>query len=132
MIHFLMKISYHIKQLTSTLSIIGLVLLLLFSPCKIRNSIQEVFELPKTEVSNKSIASLKQGTCDISNDAETVLSKSIINLQISQAVLFKPSQFNNDVIALSKRPITQYYNARSAVPPLAPYYILYQNNKAYL
>lgn len=127
-----MKISNHIKQLTSILSIIGLVVLLVFSPCKVRNSIQEVFATTKTEVSNKSISSLKNGTCDISTDAETIISTSNISLQLSKAVLVKPSQFNFNIASLSDRPITQYYNARAEIPPLAPYYILFQNNKAYL
>ncbi|NRR92603.1 hypothetical protein HSX10_13600 [Winogradskyella undariae] len=127
-----MKIPNHIKQATSALSIIGLVLLLVFSPCKVRNSFQNIFELPTTEVSNKSISSLKNRVCDVSIDAEIVISKSYNNLQISQAVLSKKSIFNTSVIASSKKQISQNYSARGEIPPLAPYYILYQNNKAYL
>ncbi|QXP78972.1 MULTISPECIES: hypothetical protein [Winogradskyella] len=127
-----MKRPNHIKQATSALSIIGLVLLLVFSPCKVRNSFQNIFELPTTEVSNKSISSLKNRVCDVSIDAEIVISKSYNNLQISQAVLSKKSIFNTSVIASSKKQISQNYSARGEIPPLAPYYILYQNNKAYL
>ena len=127
-----MKISNYIKQLTSILSIIGLVVLLIFSPCKVRNSIQEVFETSKTEVSNKSISSLKNGSCDISTDTETIISTANQSLQLSQAILIKHKQFNIKTASLADRPITQYYNARAEIPPLAPYYILFQNNKAYL
>ena len=127
-----MKISNHIKQLTSILSLIGLVVLLIFSPCKVRNSIQEVFETQKTEVSNKSISSLKNGSCDMSTDVTTVISNSKSSLQLLQAAVLKKSQFNTQFIALSERPINRYYNARAQIPPLAPYYILFQNNKAYL
>lgn len=127
-----MKIPNHIKHLSSLLSITGLVLLLVLSPCKVRNSIQDVFEIPKTEVSNKSISALKNGTCDVASSVTTVLSKSNISLQLSQALLVKPSAFKTNTIALSERPITQYYNARAEITPLVPYYILFQNNKAYL
>ncbi|WP_179353975.1 hypothetical protein [Winogradskyella vidalii] len=127
-----MKIPNHIKHLCSFLSISGFILLLVLSPCKVRNSIQEVFEVPKTEVSNKSISALKNGTCNVSSTENTILSKSNINLQLSQALLVKPSLFKTNTIALSERSITQYYNARAEIPPVVPYYILFQNNKAYL
>ena len=127
-----MKIPNPIKQLNSILSIIGLVVLLVFSPCKVRNTIQEVFETTKTEVSNKSISSLKSSVCDISTDAALAISKSNHSLQLSQAVLVKRPHFNSNTASLSDRPITQYYNARADIPPLAPYYILFKNNKAYL
>ncbi|EPR70606.1 hypothetical protein ADIWIN_3467 [Winogradskyella psychrotolerans RS-3] len=118
--------------MTSILSIIGLAVLLVFSPCKVRNSIQDIVETPKTEVSNKSISSLKSSVCDISTDAELGISKSNHSLQLSQAVLVKLPQFNGNTASLSDRPVTQYYNARADIPPLAPYYILFKNNKAYL
>ncbi|WP_179339075.1 hypothetical protein [Winogradskyella ludwigii] len=127
-----MKILNLIKKQTSLLSFMGLVLLLVFSPCKVRNSIQDVFEIPKTEVSNKSLSALNSGTCDISTNATTVISNSKSSLQTLQAALVKKSQFTTQFIALSERPISQYYNARAQIPPLAPYYILFQNNKAYL
>ncbi len=107
-------------------------MLLVFSPCKVRNTIQEVFETTKTEVSNKSISSLKSSVCDISTDAALAISKSSHSLQLSQAVLVKRPHFNSNTASLSDRPITQYYNARADIPPLAPYYILFKNNKAYL
>ncbi|MGJ8550621.1 hypothetical protein [Winogradskyella wichelsiae] len=127
-----MKITYHIKQITSALSVIGLVVLLVFSPCKVRNSFQDIFEFPTTEVSNKSLSSLKNRVCDVSVDAEAIISKSYNNLQVSQAVLSKITIFNTSTIAVSQKPVLQSYNARGEIPPLAPYYILYQNNKAYL
>jgi len=126
------KIPNHIKQVSSSLSIIGLVVLLVFSPCKVRNSFQNIFELPVTEVSNKSISSLKNNGCDVSTDTKIVISKSYNKLQISQTVLSKKSIFNTSVITSSKKQISQNYSARGEIPPLAPYYILYQNNKAYL
>ena len=107
-------------------------MLLVFSPCKIRKSFQNIFEFPTTEVSNKSISSLKNRVCDVSIDTETVISKPYSSLQVSQAIFTKKSIFNTSTIASSKKPISQNYRARGEIPPLAPYYILYQNNKAYL
>lgn len=107
-------------------------MLLVFSPCKVRNSIQETLEIPKTEVSNKSLSSLNQSLCNIFTDAETVITKSNSSLQLAQVLPSKHSVFNTKNIALSKRPVSHNYNARDQIPPLAPYYILFQNNKAYL
>lgn len=127
-----MKFLNQLKQLTAILSLIGLVVLLVFSPCKVRNSIQEVFETIKTEVSNKSVSSLKNSTCDISLDTERVIATSNLNFQLSKIVIVKQLLFNTHTIELSDRPITQYYSARDEIPPLVPYYILFKNNKAYL
>ncbi|SDI21937.1 hypothetical protein SAMN04489796_10866 [Winogradskyella thalassocola] len=104
----------------------------MFSPCKVRNSIQDIFETPKTEVSNKSMSSLKSSVCDISTDAELAITKFNHSMQLSQAVLVKLPHFNRNTVPLSDRPITQYYKARADIPPLAPFYILFKNNKAYL
>ena len=109
-----------------------MIVLLVFSPCKVRNSIQDVFEITKTEVSNKSVSTLKNTTCDLSTDINSVISKSSINLEISQALNLNESHFVNNNKVLSDRISIQQYNARDKIPPLAPYYILFKNNKAYL
>ncbi|WP_418638976.1 hypothetical protein [Winogradskyella sp.] len=127
-----MKFQSQIKQLTALLSVTGLVVLLVFSPCKVRNSIQEAFDVTKTEVSNKNRSALKNGTCNVYSDVNSVISKANYSLQLSQDLGINTSQFNTTTIALSDRPIAKYYNARAEIPPLAPYYILFQNNKAYL
>ena len=45
------------------LSIFGIVLLLLISPCKVRNFVQAEIDVPQTEVSNKSKSSLSKSNC---------------------------------------------------------------------
>lgn len=127
-----MKILNQIKHIKTPIFIVALVVLLVFSPCKVRNSIQEIFEVTKTEVSNKSISSLKNRTCDISTDTDIAVSKSNKKLQLSQALIAPLSIFQNNKFVTSDRRISQYYSARDEIPPLAPYYILYKNNKAYL
>lgn len=126
-----MKIRKYIKQLIPLMEISALVLLLLFSPCKVRNSIQTVLKIPKTEVSNKSVSASKNSKiCEAG--INTTISKQETNVQKSKALINKKTHFNAEIVDYIKKPITTYCKARDEIPPLAPYYILYKNNKAYL
>lgn len=127
-----MKIINQIKQHISILPIIGLIILLVASPCKVRNSIQGVFEIQKTEVSNKSISHLQQSSCETFSETNSTLTAYNVSIDAFQITLNKSLQYYIGSIPLSDRPITQYYSARDEIPPLVPYYILFKNNKAYL
>jgi len=44
---------------------IALILLLLLAPCKVRNSLQTVLNIPLTNVLNKNISSIKETSCSL-------------------------------------------------------------------
>lgn len=52
------------KNIGTLLFAVGLILLLLISPCNVRNFIQEELGLPQTEVANKSKTYLSNSNCD--------------------------------------------------------------------
>lgn len=111
------------------LSITGLALLLLLSPCKVRNFIQSELGVSQTQALNKSQSTISQYSCfafEITESDETILKPSITvtNLLFTAAysvdfssrfykhpVIFNPSEHisNSDV----------------------PLYILYRNLKIY-
>ena len=103
----------------------GLIALLLLSPCKVRNSIQTAFELPQTEVSSKSV-------CQVYEDNETVVSATTTNQQQHiPAILYKQPQLTLVSVDLAQQTVTQIEDKSESVA-LIPYYILYQNLKVHL
>lgn len=122
------------KQITPfqyVFSIWGLVLLLIVSPCKVRNFIQEELGFPKTEVSNKSQTTLKNVSCH-SFDNQTLDFKSKKS-ESTKKLSF--SNFSYPVvwdIQKATGPLSKIKEIDYQITPPKPYYILYQNFKDYL
>ncbi|MEO5788100.1 hypothetical protein [Gelidibacter sp.] len=103
----------------------GLIALLLLSPCKVRNSIQTALELPQTEVSSKSV-------CQVYEENETLVSATTTNQQQQfPAIPYKQPHFALVTVDLAKQTVTQIEDKSESVA-LIPYYILYQNLKVHL
>ncbi len=113
------------------LSIIGLVILLLLSPCKVRNFIQAELGISQTEVLNKSQTTISQSNCKTFEASKVVKnsSKKVFNQNEHQILTntnyhfdFKtPSSFKHSFNLNSLR-IGKKQNI--------PLYILYQHFKA--
>lgn len=125
-----MRIISKKKHLTLVFPILGLVVLLLISPCNIRNFIQSELGLEQTEVTNKSKATLKNHQCDHPQieykafNKEEKQPEQLQSLNQSLKLFFKR-------LYLPTKFITYYSSVFSRVNSV-PLYILYQNLKNYL
>ncbi|OYX28201.1 MAG: hypothetical protein B7Z06_02250 [Flavobacteriales bacterium 32-35-8] len=124
-----MKERLEIRKISSFLPILGLAVLLLLSPCKVRNYIQAELGLPQTQVSNKSQSIISQSNCqtfEVSDAVQTIakptLQQSYFLISDTYRLVFTPDLFKQSI-----HPIT----SRNHKVSLVPLYILYQNLKVY-
>lgn len=118
------------KKTTTLLPVLGLVLLILLSPCKVRNFIQFELDVPQTEVSNKSKASYNDSNCDHFDASVIALAKG--------KDTFDPLPYSNFVSTFnikrfefsSNHSKVDCNSIESAIQ--VPLYILYLNFKDYL
>lgn len=121
----------NIKTIRSIFPVLGLTLLLLLAPCRVRNFIQEELGLTQTEVSNKNITTVNRSACSTVNTTETVFSN-IKSLTQSSPLLTKNKvDFAFNAIDF-KTNLASSYNTRNSSVSVVPLYILYQNLKVYL
>ncbi|MGV9004789.1 hypothetical protein [Flavobacterium sp.] len=127
-----MKETSTIKNKIALLSIFGLVMLLLLSPCKVRNFIETQLDLPPTEVANKSLSSFNSSNCTSVEITKTSTTSAQSSAQFVPAFVENKMQFafitNVDYTPTVRN---QYTNRKQSLT-FAPLYILHQNFKAYL
>lgn len=124
-----MKEKLGIKKNKTILSLFGLVLLLLLSPCKVRNFVQAELDVPQTEALNKSQTTISATNCvafdvsEIDHSSSRSLKKALDNFVDGQLFTFQlPIQFKtNNTLQVRK----------SRLFPSIPLYILYQNIQVY-
>ena len=124
-----MKEELKIKEISLTLSIVGMVLLLLLSPCKVRNFIQVELGLPQTDVLNKSQAIDSQSECQTFEVAKAVQSYSKPTVQQLCFLVADASHFEQRTYLPTKL-FTPFTSENQLVPDI-PLYILYQNLQIY-
>lgn len=124
-----MKGELKIKDISLTLSIVGMVLLLLFSPCKVRNFIEVELGVPQTEVLNKSQTVDAQSNCQTFEVAKTVLSHSKPAVQQPSFLVAEASdsEFRTNLFSQVSTPFTSVKQLVTDIP----LYILFQNLKIY-
>lgn len=125
-----MKIKKHIKSIYTLLSVIGLVVLLFVSPCKVRNFIQAKLDISQTEVNNKSKTSFSNSNCYELNDVINTTVKEQKTPQYSPAIIAENNLFRKKVASDSSSQQKQRTSNHST--STIPLYILYQNFKDYL
>jgi len=123
------KEKLNIKTKHTLLPLLGLVLLLLLSPCKVRNFIQVELGITQTEVSNKSQSTIGYSDC---NDFE-ITDNSIKKSTSSANTIAILRDFNTAFVVsdISKSYIQPDQVGTNSVSKI-PLYILYQNFKNYL
>ena len=121
------KLNLHTKH--KVLPLLGLVLLLLLSPCKVRNFIQVELGLTQTEVSNKSQATVSYLDCNDFEITNTSFQKSTSSVDFTAIILDVNTAFVVSDISKSYLQPDQKGNYSVSKIPL---YILYQNFKDYL
>ena len=123
-----MKSNFNIPSIQGLIPFLGLVILIVFSPCKVRNYIQSELDVPLTEVTNKSIT-----TASNCNSFEHAVTNSTLSKSTNKTV---PTQLGNDFIRFSKstdllNKSKGFYTARNQSISAIPLYILYQNRKVF-
>ncbi|MCH4553398.1 hypothetical protein [Aestuariibaculum lutulentum] len=111
------------------ISLLGLALLLMLSPCKVRNFIQEELGIPQTEISNKNKTTFSQ-TC---SDSDTSIELTVKEKQTKQRLFaeFKPFEAVLIITDFHEEPSSLTQTLFHRVSHI-PFYILYQNFKDYL
>ncbi len=117
---------------TSTLfPIIGLIFLLLFSPCKVRNFVQAELNVPQTEVSNKSQTTYNQISCYDSKITDASLIQVASSIKILPVFLTRAFNFSFYFIESLQSKQTNYQKKRFRSSSI-PLYILFKNFKVSL
>lgn len=124
-----MKEKPGIKKNKTILSLFGLALLLLLSPCKVRNFIQAELDVPPTEVLHKNQTTISATSCvafdvsGIDHSSSTSVKKALDNFVDGELFTFQlPIRYKtNSTLQLSN----------SKLIPSIPLYILYQNIQVY-
>lgn len=125
-----MKQKLNITPKSAILPVLGFALLLLFSPCKVRNLIQAELGTSQTEVSNKSQTVINNASCiSLEIASSTLVKEKAPTYQYSPAYLTKQEVVLN--VSNSNSP-AKPFAARSHSASAVPLYILYQNFKDYL
>ena len=127
-----MKETRTIKNKIALLSIFGLVLLLLLSPCKVRNFIETQLDLPRTEVANKSLSSFNSSNCTSFEITKTNTTTAKSSAQFVPAFVENKMQFAFITTVDYTPKSTNHYTNNEQSLSLVPLYILHQNFKAYL
>ncbi|MGX1023542.1 hypothetical protein ACSSV5_000694 [Psychroflexus sp. MBR-150] len=124
-----MRKSSTIKKVYSILSIFGLALLLLLSPCKVRNFIQAELGISQTKVLNKSQSTISQSNCQTFQATETIQTISKPTFQQPGFLVSEiyPCEFTINLLRHS----FIYGPSRNHSVSDVPLYILYQNLKVY-
>ncbi len=122
-----------IPNTSSLFPIVGLVFLLLFSPCKVRNFIQAELNVPLTEVSSKSQTTTSNLSC-YSREVTDISLLQTIPSSIKVYPFFINRAFN---LSFSFGEIFHYktridYQKKRNVTTSVPLYILFKNFKVYL
>ncbi|MDO6761183.1 hypothetical protein Q4566_13310 [Tamlana sp. 2_MG-2023] len=115
--------------MNSTLSLFGLVLLLLLSPCKVRNFIQNELGIPQTKVLNKSQSSISESNCETFEFSETIQTVTNPTFQQPGFLISEASQFDFTTYLLGNT--FNLNTSKNQQVSDVPLYILYQNLKVY-
>ena len=107
----------------------GLVMLLLLSPCKVRNFIQAELELPQTETLNKSQATITPSDCLAFENSDSIEIASKLRIQSNKFLISKVS-FLDFELYLPKSKLNLRASSRPKIIDV-PLYILFQNPKVY-
>lgn len=121
-----------ITQKSTLFPIIGLIFLLLFSPCKVRNFVQAELNVPQTEVSNKSQTTHNQLSCYDSEITDASLIQVASSTKISAVFLTRAFNFSLYFVESFARKITTDYQKKRFITSSIPLYILFKNFKVYL
>lgn len=117
------------KKINIALSVFGLVLLLLLSPCKVRNFLQAELEVTQTKVLNKSQSTISLSNCQTIAFSENIKTNFQQDLKHFDLPILESSYFTIEV-DLSKFSLISSPTRNPSTSNI-PLYILYQNLLVY-
>jgi len=126
-----LKEKINIKAKSTFLPFLGLALLLLFSPCKVRNYIQAELGLSQTEVASKSKTTFAIASCSAFEVSEATSATTKSSTQ-SAPILAENSAAISFRKTVSTHKTTTFHTTRNRSISVVPLYILYRNFKVYL
>ena len=121
-----------ISKTSSLFPIVGLVFLLLFSPCKVRNFIQAELNVPLTEVSSKSQTTTSNLSCYSREVTDIFLLQTISSIKIFPVFINRFFNLSFQFVEIFPNKIRIDYQKKRHVTPSVPLYILFKNFKVYL
>jgi hypothetical protein len=119
-----------IKNIRFVLSVLGLVILLLLSPCKVRNAVEAELGVPQTNVLNKSQATLSQAACQTVEISETIQAISKTTVRLPFFPMLRTDKIE-DAICFPKHAATKKPSGAQQPVSDIPLYILHQNILVY-
>jgi hypothetical protein len=119
-----------IQHISSVLPIIGLALLMLLSPCKVKNYFQANFGVAQTTVINKSQTALSQIDCRSTEVSELI--EVTTKREIKHPHFFIPETTQITFPVDLSSATSGYLTPRKYPVFFVPLYILYQKLKVYL
>ncbi|WP_299780432.1 hypothetical protein [uncultured Formosa sp.] len=113
--------------------IFSLGMLLLLSPCSVRNSIQSALQLEQTEVTNKSkVAQLNSNCVTFDTSKIGVSSHSKKQSKANNLVSLNSNYIGLKFVSFSEKQIPFQTVNQCVVPLKVPLYILYKNKKDFI
>ncbi|WP_010664395.1 hypothetical protein [Marinilabilia salmonicolor] len=125
-----MREQLEIRNIRFILSVLGLVILLLLSPCKVRNSIEAELGVPQTNVLNKSQAAISQSICKTVEISETIQAISEPTVRHPFFPILRTDRGEFTVYFLKDTTTQKPSGTRQPVSEI-PLYILHQNLQVY-
>lgn len=113
------------------LSTFGLAIVLLLSPCKVRNAVEAALGIPQTEVLNKIKTAVSGTACQTAETSAFAIASSGFVVQNIAAVALQKTNFKWIDVDFGNRTTSACAN-RSYDPYFFPLYLLYLNFKVYL
>lgn len=126
-----MKNSESNKNIFALYPVIGLAVLLLLSPCKVKGAIQAELGLVETEVSNKNQTTLSSSNCSTFEFNTETLTPTKFSVEYLTAIPAGNFDFTFNEFDLSEKSEDLSLTRNHSVS-LIPLYILYQNFKVHL
>lgn len=117
-------------NIKNLLYVSGLALLLLFSPCSVRNHLQSALDIPQTEVHNVNKAVVNSTNCNV-NSAETAAYTSS-NIAFQSLKVLDNAGTSLPNIALYQQSNLSNSSENGEDTSLVPYYILFGKLKLHV
>jgi len=120
-----------IKIISNFLPVLVLALLLLLSPCKVKNFIQAELGVAQTEFATKGKTTISHSTCITIERTISIESKTNYNISCSSGFVANHFNLNFCKTGLFIKSLQLYKEGRNLIYTV-PLYILYQKLKGYL
>ena len=124
-----MKQSGKFFKLNSVLTLFGLVLLMLFSPCKVTDFFQSGPDGAKTQLLNKKVSAHSNAACQSFDSSDAVATHANVDILHAEIPLLPAFRYKQQTFFVKETIILK--PAASSFAAGVPLYILYRNLRVY-